>query len=554
MTETARWRYCIPEELLQRIDVIAQRRGVCRNRMVLAWFERKTAHCPLVCAPAADILQRMPRSATTFSYEDLLQLKRNHPAWRLLSADHAPLVTAFLDRAFREDNRRFLPESDLVMLLDDFLYTLRQTEGPEAFPRDAADYLTEWAHHDRGWLRKFYPPGSDEAHFDLTPATEQALQWVDSLFERSFVGTESRLFTAMSLLREIVHGAEEDAEARIARLQEERRELKRQIDRIRAGHIPVLDERGLRERFTNFSRTARELLADFRAVEHNFRELDRRVRERIAGWSDDKSSLLHSVFGEHDAITDSDEGRSFRAFWDFLMSPESQEELTGLLDQVYALEALGELREDPRLRRIHYDWMAAGEQTQRTVARLSQQLRRFLDDQAFFENKRIMQLLDSVTRHALALRESPPAGTVFHVAGSRAEIRLPMERPLYTGPAEVLLDTQEEDTQEIQIDTAALFEQEIVDMERLEGQISRELALADQVSLAVLVERYPLEQGLAELIAYFKLASEYPWGVVDEDHQSTIRWIDSSGVPRRARVPRVIFQRNRKETIDGNAP
>jgi hypothetical protein len=33
------------------------------------------------------------------------------------------------------------------------------------------------------------------------------------------------------------------------------------------------------------------------------------------------------------------------------------------------------------LKRVHYDWLEAGEHTQRTVALLSQELRRFLDDQ-----------------------------------------------------------------------------------------------------------------------------------------------------------------------------
>lgn len=57
------------------------------------------------------------------------------------------------------------------------------------FPKTAAQYLDDWAADERGWLRKFYPPGSDEAHFDLTPATEKAIEWLASLTERGFVGT-----------------------------------------------------------------------------------------------------------------------------------------------------------------------------------------------------------------------------------------------------------------------------------------------------------------------------------------------------------------------------
>ena len=87
---------------------------------------------------------------------------------------------------------------------------------------------------------------------------------------------------------------------------------------------------------------ARELLADFREVEHNFRQLDRRVRERIALWEGSKGALLEQIMGERDAIADSDQGRSFRAFWDFLLSSRRQEELSDLLDQVLALPAVAD--------------------------------------------------------------------------------------------------------------------------------------------------------------------------------------------------------------------
>src|ERR1019366_7693757 len=48
-------------------------------------------------------------------------------------------------------------------------YGLREKLGEEAFPKRADQYLDDWAADARGWLRKYYPPASDEAHYDLTP-------------------------------------------------------------------------------------------------------------------------------------------------------------------------------------------------------------------------------------------------------------------------------------------------------------------------------------------------------------------------------------------------
>ena len=198
------------------------------------------------------------------------------------------------------------------------------------------------------------------------------------------------------LLRQLAEGTETDPAARVAELERRRTRIDREIARIKTGIVPIIDATGVRERFLQITGTAQGLLSDFRAVEQNFRTLDRAARERIATWEGGKGDLLVEIFGQRDAIADSDQGRSFRAFWDFLMSPERQEELSALLEKVFALDAVRELKPDRRILRVHYDWLAAGEVTQRTIAKLSAELRRYLDDKAWLENRRIMEILVQV--------------------------------------------------------------------------------------------------------------------------------------------------------------
>lgn len=76
----------------------------------------------------------------------------------------------------------------------------------------------------------------------------------------------------------------------------------------------------MRDRFQQFTPTARELLSDFREVEQSFRVLDRSVREQIASWTDSRETLLAEIIGERDAMSGSEQGRNFSAFWDYLMS------------------------------------------------------------------------------------------------------------------------------------------------------------------------------------------------------------------------------------------
>lgn len=474
-------------------------------------------------------------------------LRSHHPAWRLLRSDHAPLVASFLHRIFVAPNVRVMAAADLIEALEDELYELRLHLGDTAFPKPAPDYLNDWAAPDKGWLRKFYKPGTDEAQFDLTPATEKAIAWLAQLSERQFVGTESRLLTLFDLLKQMSEGSETDPARRIEDLYRKRKEIDAEIIRAQAGDFPLLDDTALKDRFQQFMQGARELLADFREVEHNFRQLDRRVRERIALWEGSKGALLEEIMGERDAIADSDQGKSFRAFWDFLLSSRRQEELTALLERVLALPAVTDLQPEARTRRVHYDWMEAGEHTQRTVAQLSQQLRRFLDDQAWLENRRIMDILHGIESKALALRTAAPAGTVMSIAQAGASIELAMERPLFTPAIRPVIADLALQAGEADIDPAALFDQVIVDRARLARHIRHALQDRTQITLGDLLATQPLQQGLAELVAYLQLGSETFAMVVDEDASETVHWqavaADGQPLARRARLPRVIFTR-----------
>jgi molybdopterin-guanine dinucleotide biosynthesis protein A len=440
---------------------------------------------------------------------------------------------------------------DLAEALEDDLYAQRQKLGDEAFPKKAMEYLNDWASTEKGWLRKFYRQGSDEPQFDITPATEKAIAWLAALTERSFVGTESRLLTLFELLRQMSEGSESDPAKRIAELHKRRDEINAEIARVVSGDMPLLDDTALKDRFQQFMQLARELLADFREVEHNFRLLDRRVRERIALWEGAKGALLEEIMVDRDAIADSDQGKSFRSFWDFLMSSSRQDELTELLTRVLALPPIAECKPDVRTRRVHYDWLEAGEHTQRTVAQLSQQLRRFLDDQAWLENRRIMDILRRIEAKALALRgESANVaalGNIMSITEPAATIELPMERPLHNPSLKPLIADIELLAGEGDADAASLYAQVVVDSALLARHIRNVLQNHSQITLCELTEIHPLQHGLAELVAYLQLGSESFSAVVDENTQDTIAWeaLSCRGdtVRKTARLPRVIFVR-----------
>ncbi|WP_327258045.1 DUF3375 domain-containing protein [Streptomyces sp. NBC_01244] len=476
----------------------------------------------------------------------------SHPAWVLLRADNATLVLSFCGTVFVEENARGVPESVLESRLDDQLYLLNERE-PGSFPRTAGGYLAEWT--KSGWLRKYYPPGEDEAHFDATTALEKAVAWVRDLPARSFIGTESRLNTVVTLLRQMAFGAQTDPQARIDELRRERDALDAQIARLLTGEVELLSPLALLDRYQQVESIAVELLRDFREVEANLRELDRRLRRQVATAEGGKGEQLADFLLERDEIAQSDQGQSFQAFFDYLLSPRRQQELRELLQQVTQLPQL-EGRTDRTLLKVPFAWLEAAENTQDTVRQLTEQLRRFLVDRSRAEDQRVLALVRSVQRHVTAL------GDMADLPGMELEmpqagIALPMERRLYMPVERVELDTTVQGpSDDTEADLTELFAGIHVDTELLAGHVLDAVAASPhgQAALAAVVEDHPLTLGLAELLGYFRIQHPDLDVSVDPGHTDVLVY-PRVGAPghARAEVPHVMFVRNAGGTAAGKA-
>ena len=219
----------------------------------------------------------------------------------------------------------------------------------------------------------------------LPPAVEKVRSWVSELPGREFVGTKSRLNSIFELLRQMVFGSEEDPERRMADLLRRRAEIDAEIARLERGEVVLLGSAALQDCYQLFSRTARELMSDFRQVEENFRRLDRDLRQQIAGWVGTKGELLEEAIGTRDRIAGSDQGRSFQAFYDFLLSQAKQDELTELLEQLGKLD-IAERDERPASRFTGASAEAAGDMCRSSTTPMAPLVNRHVRRRPFFSS------------------------------------------------------------------------------------------------------------------------------------------------------------------------
>ncbi|MGK5092306.1 DUF3375 domain-containing protein [Deltaproteobacteria bacterium TL4] len=484
---------------------------------------------------------------STFDYNSLEQLKKKSTEIKLLNRDSLPFMIGFLQKEFIAASRHSIPQSELIPALGNYLFDLNEYYSEQRYTQTPKDYLEDWSTPEAHILRKYYPSNADEACFDLTPSTVRVIQFIESLETHDFVGAESRMKNMLHMLRSLARDSETNPEVLVQDYKQQIMELERKIEQIEVGDVELVDSYMLRGQFFEIQDTAKNLLYDFRQVGENFRKLDQNIREHFSSDERSKGKILDDVFREHDQIRESDQGKSFRAFWEFLMSPHHQNELKALLGKVLSISELQELENEAFLEGFAENLLDAGESVYSSYNLITEQLRQYLESQIHVENRRIMELIHDIERQALAVKDLDRRklpGLKFQ--SRKPNVSFPMSKILFTHPKRPLIDDNPIYAGASELNLAALYPEGSVDEKRLLSNIKG--ALTDKVSISMpdLFQYYPIVDGLAEVLTYFRFAvyREVPATVVKHSSQ-IISWKRSEDQVCEIQLPEVFFLRKK---------
>lgn len=484
------------------------------------------------------------------SFDFLEQLKEQSVALKLLRSQNFSLAASFLYQIFVAANRRSVPYQELINLLDQHLFDIAESYGPERFPKTARNYLDDWVSNKSGYLRKFLPQDSDEPECDLVPEVEKALRWVEDLQGREFVGTESRLKLLLNLINELVQGTSDDQSKKLQQLQQRKTEIEQQIVAVSRGQDIAFSQTQIKERFYLLSDTSRQLLGDFRQVEANFRSLDRDARKIISSGGQYKASVLDKVFEHQDVIDNSDEGRSFSAFFELLMTPKMRSEMRDNLSMLLQKNLGHEYISQDNLLINLYRWLLdAGTKVNSTRLMITDQLRRYVQEQSQ-DNRRILELIREFETRAQryqGIYGEADEGDFMQMEDMRAKIDPLLSRELWQPKAEEELSIAPDIASEEQdVDFTQLLTLSHIDEFMLQRAILQ--CLQDghgQTTLGEVLERYPLRYGLDELLTYVKLACEQViTSNIDSYQQQKITWQSDEDTLRTVTIPKITFVRS----------
>jgi len=472
-------------------------------------------------------------------YEYLKYLKESNLTLKILNSDNSAFTLSFFHFVFIEKQNITLKHSLILQYLDDFLYDINQTYN-NSFVKTAKEYLNDFANDKNAYLRKYHA-NEDETLYELTPHVHKALEFLEALDKKEFVGSRSKFNIIFELLEELEFETSLDDTERIAKLKAQKNDIDRQIKAIESKQDLRFDNSRIKEHFMQIEEIVRKLQYDFSEIEYNFRDLNMKAMEQIIIQDDTKGEVLGAIFDIEDSIKESDQGKSFFAFWQLLTDAKKSEKLSKLLENLYKIDAIEEFDKEKRMQDLKHSLLLSGAKISKVSGKLIEQLKRFLDDRVWLENRRVLELVKTIQKSAIDIKDEIPKQRNFMLLnGDRVKTEMVFEKSLYMIKEQKLLKQElNESVTEINLDS--FYDIFFVDEAILQKNINEILLYKSQCSLHDIAQKYGIKKGVAELVGYISIAKNSENVMIYDTKYEIIEVTNSDGEKKMIKLPKIIF-------------
>lgn len=472
---------------------------------------------------------------------------RERPLWKLLASDNAPTVLAIF-QANLYDKERTLSASVLLERVARDLEELRA--AGEDLPQAAQAYISQWL--SAGYLIRRFPAGTSEEEYELSVPGVEAVRFASSMVRPHSAATESRLAVVLGALTRLAEDTDADKDKRIERLLAERARIDQQIEDIRQGQMQVLPTASALERAREIITLADALAADFRRVRDEFERLNRDLRQKILDDAESRGTVLQALFGGIDLIAESEAGRTFSAFWRLLTDPDQTAALDQALDDVVSREFVCRLDISERrfLLRMPQMLLDQGGTVHEVFQHLARSLKHFVASREYLEQRRLNEVLKTAQRAAIEIKDdvSVVQPLSYWLDLTSCRISSVSQWFLYD-PATQAAPGAMVDADGLPIDLETIGElvaRSEIDFRSLKHNVCELLEDTAHASIGDVLMRFPAKQGLGTVVGLLALGSRH--GLTAQETE-TVAWVGEDQVNRRARIPKILFVRERAHEL-----
>ena len=480
--------------------------------------------------------------------EDFLHLFEESPALRLMRGRLGSFVVGFFFKTFKKWGSSEASEEELIATLSEHIEQVRELEDFDAPKRLPQDYLEEWCDEDHRYMTKTYDEDREEYVFRLTRHSEKALSWLQDLLsmqQRGYATTESRFNRILIEMESLSQGVNADPESRIKDLSRKRDEIEEEIQRIReTGEAPIFGEDVIRDQVYDLSDLVEHFLSDFRAIEEFFKDHAREISKLYAQGDASKGDIVEHVLDADEELRSCDQGKSYFGFRSMMTNPTLARQFRNLAEQTSDIARRRGL--DPNKTFLSLSERLFGEagSAHGAYGRISRKLRQVVGDHAGGGGRQVRETLSQIRKSAYLLRDDPPIDWEFEI-DIRPQFFGLMESD-YWEPKSVEAfapispaDGGDNDWINEILNSVG----EPLDLNKFRERVDLALEEAEKVSLTEMVDKYPLERGVVDVVCYRVVAGEDSRHYILDDEIIKID-LNRPSQPRFVEVEQLIFQKD----------
>ena len=470
------------------------------------------------------------------------------PALRLMRGRLGSFVVGFFFKTFKKWGSSEASEEELIATLSEHIEQVRELEDFDAPKRLPQDYLEEWCDEDHRYMTKTYNEDREEYVFRLTRHSEKALSWLQDLLsmqQRGYATTESRFNRILIEMESLSQGVNADPESRIKDLSRKRDEIEEEIQRIReTGEAPIFGEDVIRDQVYDLSDLVEHFLSDFRAIEEFFKDHAREISKLYAQGDASKGDIVEHVLDADEELRCCDQGKSYFGFRSMMTNPNLARQFRNLAEQTSDIARRRGL--DPNKTFLSLSERLFGEagSAHGAYGRISRKLRQVVGDHAGGGGRQVGETLSQIRKSAYLLREDPPVDWEFEI-DIRPQFFGLMESDYWeTKSVEAFAPiTQAESSDNDWINEILNSVGEPLDLNKFRERVDLALEEAEKVSLTEMVDKYPLERGVVDVVCYRVVAGEDSRHDILDDEIIKID-LNRPSQPRFVEVEQLIFQKD----------
>lgn len=448
----------------------------------------------------------------------ILNTLNTSPSVELLRVRNREMIIDFLTKIF--NSQSVISSENIHIQLADFLEYKQVTNDEDcginpfdSYEDKAKIYIQNWT--NKGFLTN-YPDEQGEVLYELSAHSSKTIDWLASLKKEEFVGTESKFNNILNQLKELVEFTNDDTEKRIILLEEKKLEIEQQIQRIKTGEdVKVFEAFEIVPRFNQLNQSAKELLSDFKEVEDNFKEITKEIYQKHSDGSLNKSDILDFTFDALDSLKESQQGKSFYAFWSFVLNTDLQIKWESLTNELYqALEEKAIPINDSFLKGMKNHLYNSGRKVYKANDKMAEKLSRIIRENESSNTEATKKIIQEIKKQLVEISKAKKKPEISFELETDIEISIPFERKLTSEKSEEVTYTNKPKIADEGITNSnhlgKLFAQSNIDKELLRKRIKDVLKERSQTTLLDVVKHYGgLEKGLPELFGYFGIIKEF---------------------------------------------